>query len=196
VANAMNWYLTSCYLELFKKNATARFIVFGAGCYLLSGLVDLVLAAPSVDRLTGLTLAGMAAKNLAIHGFIGSVLLGAIYYILPRVMQSSWPNDGWIGVHYWMQASGVILIVIGLLLGGLVQGSKMADAAIPFVTISKSTAPFVGLSTMGVLLLLAGQAMLALNLLKLVRAHVEPIARSAYSEACGCGPAVKAGVKP
>jgi cytochrome c oxidase cbb3-type subunit 1 len=193
-SNAMNWYLTSCYLEVFKKNPIARFIVFGAACYLLSGLVDLALATPAVNHLTGLTLAGIGAKALALHGFIGSVLLGAIYYILPQVLQGQ-SNDRPIRLHFGLHAAGALLIFLGLGVGGLLQGAKLATSSTAFITIAKGTAPFVGLSTLGVLLLLAGQVVLAFEFSRLVRACLEPAARRLCAEVCGCGPSVKAEVK-
>ena len=186
VSNGLNWYLTSCYLDLFKKNATARFIVFGAACYLLVGLTELALAAPAVDRLTGLSLAGIGVKGLAIHGFIGSVLLGAIYHVLPRVLEIEWSSQKLIRIHFGLHATGVLLIFVGLLIGGLRQGMKLADPATAFITIAKGTAPFVGLSTLGILLLLAGQVLLAINLFKLLRIFVQPTLQTICAEYC-CG---------
>jgi cytochrome c oxidase cbb3-type subunit I len=195
VSNALNWYLTACYLDLFKKNPTARFIVFGAGCYVMVGLAELALATPAVDRLTGLTLAGMGVKGLAIHGFIGSVLIGAVYYILPRVLQGQWASEKLIRIHFGLHAAGVLLIFVGLMVGGLLQGMKLANPSTAFITIAKGTAPFVGLSTLGILLLLAGQVLLAINLFKLVRTFVQPTLQVICSEYLGCG-SVRAEVKP
>jgi len=195
LSNALNWYFTSCYLDLFKKSAAARFIVFGAGCYLLAGLAELVLAAPPIDRVTGLTLAGMGVKGLAIHGFIGSVLLGSIYYVLPRVLQGQWASEKLIRIHFGFHAAGVLLIFIGLLVGGVLQGMKLNNPSTAFISIAKGTAPFVGLSTSGILLLLVGQVFLAINLFKLVRVFVQPAVLTFCAEYCGCG-SVRAEVKP
>jgi cytochrome c oxidase cbb3-type subunit 1 len=192
--NALNWYCTSCYLEVFKKNAAARFIVFGAACYVVIGLAELALTTPAVDRITGLTLAGTAVKSLAVHGFIGSVLLGAIYYILPRVLQGQWASEKMIRVHFTLHASGVLLVFVGLLVGGLLQGTKLANPSKAFITIAKGTAPFVGLSTLGILLLLVGQVLLVINLFKLVRTFVQPTLQTICSEYCSGS--VRAGVKP
>jgi hypothetical protein len=76
------------------------------------------------------------------------------------------------------------------------QGFKLANPAIPILNVARSTIPFVGLSTLGVLSLLLGQGLLAVNLFKLVRQFVEPLARAACANVCGCGSATKAGVKP
>lgn len=195
VGNALNWGQTVCPMELFKKSAEARFISFGLFCYLLAGLMDLTLACPVFQRVLGLTLASIGAKALVIHGFVGSVLLGAMYYIIPRLVQVPWANEGFIRWHFGLQAAGALLIFGGLTVGGLLQGLKLANPATPFLVIAKGSAPFVGLSTLGVVLLLAGQVFLVLNFCKLLRAFFEPIVRGWCSEVCGCLPAGK-GVKP
>jgi cytochrome c oxidase cbb3-type subunit 1 len=195
VCNAMNWTRTLCPTQLFKKSAEARFISFGLACYLLAGVVDLALAFPKVQRVLGLTLAGSGAKALFIHGFVGSTLFGAIYYILPRLVQVNWASDRLIRFHFWLHAAGAILIFAGLLVGGVVQGTKLANPATAFLTIAKGSAPFVGLSTLGILLLLLGQVMMVINLSRLMRAYLEPLAREYCAEVCGCLPSRKAGVK-
>jgi cytochrome c oxidase cbb3-type subunit 1 len=194
-ANVWNWGSTECPMELFRKGGEARFIVLAAIAYAVAGLAEIALACPVIAERTGLTLAGAGVRGLFLHGFVGSALLGAIYYILPRVLQVRWPKENLVNVHFGLQAAGAILIFVGLGLGGVVQGGRLADAKVPFLTIAQGAAPFLGISTLGLLLLLAGQAVWILNLVQLVRGFIEPAARGLCAELCGCGTTAKAGVK-
>jgi cytochrome c oxidase cbb3-type subunit I len=196
LGNALNWYYTSSYRDLFKKMPEARFLLLGAVLYLLSGLVDLTLASPGIAVKSSLTLVGMGAKALVIHGFVSCVLLGSIYYILPRVLQVAWPAEGWIKTHFGLQAAGALLIFIGLTVGGMIQGAKLADPAVPFISIARGTAPFVGISTLGVLLLLMGQLVFVANLFRMLRTFVDPFYRSVCAEFCGRVSVTKSRVKP
>ncbi len=198
LSNAVNWAKTSCPMELFKKSPEARFISFGLVCYLLAGVAELTLACPAYQKTLGLTLAGQGARAIAIYGFIGSALLGAIYYILPRLVQVKWPSEGFIRTHFALHAAGALLAFAGLAVGGVLQGSKLADPATPFLVIAKGSAPFVGLATLGVFLMLVGHAIFAFNLVRLVKGFLEPLARSCCGELCGCGSMGKSkvGVKP
>lgn len=196
--NALNWTKTSCPTELFKKSPEARFISFSLVCYLVSGVAELTLACPAYQKTLGLTLAGQGARSMVAYGFVGSALLGALYYILPRIVQVKWPSEGFIRTHFALHAAGASLVFAGLVVGGILQGGKLADPATPFLTIAKGSAPFVGLATLGIFLMLVGHAIFAFNLGKLVKEFLEPMVRSCCGELCGCSPMgkAKAGVKP
>jgi hypothetical protein len=50
-----------------------------------------------------------------------------------------------------------------LIIGGVVQGLRLNDASVNFLNVVNLTKPFLGMSTLGVVLLLAGSVALALN---------------------------------
>jgi cytochrome c oxidase cbb3-type subunit 1 len=195
VANGLNWYWTKpCSREECRKNVALRFIFFGAGCYLLNGLLAAVYSVPTVSAVVQFTYATAARNYLVILGSAGMVLFGCLYYIVPRLAQVNWPNEKWIRGHFLLSAIGLSLLVVGLTLGGVIQGNRLANAEIPFLSIVRGTVPFVGLSTLGILLLLAGQCLFLVNLFKLLYACCEPICRTICAEYC-CGSVTKAGVK-
>jgi hypothetical protein len=59
----------------------------------------------------------------------------------------------------------------------------------------RGTVPFVGLSTLGVLLLLVGQVAFVANLAGLLRTFLAPICQTFCAECCGGVPVAKAEVK-
>ena len=168
---------------------------FGAFCYLLNGIMSVIGAVPQVASITNFTYAVVARNHLVLHGFVGMVLFGALYYIVPRLVQVNWPSEKWVRLHFFCSVAGVALIFIALTLGGVLQGFRLADANVPFISVVKGTIPFVGMSTLGILLLLIGQFFFVSNLVQLLRGFCEPMCRSFCAEYCGDAPVAKAGVK-
>jgi cytochrome c oxidase cbb3-type subunit 1 len=196
VANAMNWQLTCAgSRDAFKKSIELRFVLFGAVAYLIGGVATAVMARPEVSAVTNLTYATVGRNYLLILGFVGMVLFGALYYIVPRLIQANWACEVLPKVHFLGSSIGIAIVFLALTLGGINQGWKLADPTVPFVTIVKGTIPFVGMSTLGLFLVLAGQCAFALNLGISLRTFCEPFCRRFCSEFCACGPAASEGVK-
>lgn len=98
-------------------------------------------------------------------------------------MGFAWASPRLIRVHFWVATFGILLLAAPLAVGGLLEGFKMNEPALPFVTISRFTLHFLRVSTVGELLIALGNLLLLLNLvasaLRVVRA---PFA-AAYSSA-------------
>ena len=191
ISNVWNWHLTfsaacsSGNRDACKKDPVLRFILFGAFAYLVHGLVAALMSLPTVASVTNFTYAVVARNNLALHGFIGMVLFGCLYYIIPRLAQVNWPSESSIRVHFICSVIGVALLSLGLGAGGVLQGMKLANADVPFMDVVRGTVPFVGLSTMGVLLLLIGQLVFLTNYFKLLCALTGPMVRAVCAVCCG-----------
>lgn len=194
--NAWNWYATlrgNC--DAWKHSVLLRFILFGATCYLVAGAANAILACPDLAPKTNLTLLKVALQTLTLHGFVGAVLFGCTYYLLPRVAQVNWSSEKLINVHFLCTAIGVAAMVLGFGFAGISQAAKFAKAGVPFVEAVKS--PFIGLATVGLVVLIVGQCAFAVNLVKLLYGVCEPLCRSFCSTVCGRTPgAAKAEAKP
>ena len=201
ISNLWNWHLTcsaacgTSNRDAWKKDSVLRFILFGALAYIVHGVVAAIMSVPTVASVTNFTYAVVARNNLALHGFIGMVLFGCLYYIIPRLAQVNWPSESSIRVHFACSVAGVALLFLGLGAGGVLQGIKLAKSELPFMDVVRGTVPFVGLSTLGVLLLLIGQLAFLTNYFKLLRAFVEPMVRAVCAVCCGCGSTAKSGVR-
>jgi cbb3-type cytochrome oxidase subunit 1 len=111
-----------------------------------------------------------AVKSLAVHGFIGSVLLGAIYYILPRVLQGQWASEKMIRVHFNSSTRLEFLLVLCWVTGGRIAPGNEAGKPLEGVhSPSQRNGSVCRLSTLGILLLLVRAVLLVINLFKLVR---------------------------
>ena len=179
---ALNWYWTmdgNC--ELFKTNMTLRFVMTGGMFYLLSSLLGIALGLRTVSVVTHFTYVHTAQTQMALQGFFAMVAFGSIYSIVPRLVQAEWPSTKMIRLHYNLTAIGVGLIALSLTIGGIIQGVRMNNPTVAFVDVNKSTIPFVGVATLGWLLLLVGQIIFLRNFLLLMRGCVEPFRKSTFS---------------
>ena len=105
-----------------------------------------------------------AVAHLALFGFFAMTTFGAVYYVTPRLVQAEWPSAKMVQVHFWCSAAGITLYVISLAFGGVLQGLALNNASRPFLESVRSILPFVGMSTLGLLVLAAGQVALLANL--------------------------------
>jgi cbb3-type cytochrome oxidase subunit 1 len=82
---------------------------------------------------------------------------------VPRIAEFQWPALKHVRLHFTLYAVGVALLVLGLFGAGLLQGLRMNRGTADIVAVIKSTVPFVGISTLGLLLLLVAQALALRN---------------------------------
>jgi cytochrome c oxidase cbb3-type subunit 1 len=191
-ANAMNWNLTyASSREESHRSVELRFVLFGAVAYLVAGVVSAAMSLPSISNVTNLTYATAARNYLVLLGFVSMVLFAAIYYVTPRLFQVSWASESLRRAHFLASAIGIAITFVALMFGGISQGWKLANPNIPFLTIMKGTIPFVGVTTLGLTVLMLGQIAFALNLGRLLRVFCEPICKEFCAEVCGCLPTAK-----
>lgn len=176
IAVAMNWYLTAeGRVRVLKQSDTGRFIWFAAISYVVAASVQILLGLREVSEVTQFTYAEVARTQLLLHGFVAMALFGAVYYIVPRVTEIEWPALKAVRSHFMCYAVGVVLIFVGLGAGGVLQGFRMNQTTAEFVSVTRSTIPFVGVSTLGILLLLIGQIFLLRNFFTLCHRSTEQV---------------------
>lgn len=109
-----------------------------------------------------------ARMDLQIYGFFAMTCFGSIYYLVPIVAGINLcPKLA--KAHWWLAFAGLVLVVVPLAIGGMVEAGKLRDASVPFADVIKSTLPFLRITTIGELLLLAGHGVLLANLLGLLK---------------------------
>jgi len=138
------------------------FIRFGTASFLLSSLMFLAMGCPRFAAVTELTWFGPAQTQLQLYGFFAMTMFGAVYFLLPRVMGMEWPLPKVARLQFWLSLMGVALFVIPLAIGGVVQGIKLTHG-VAFPEVTKATLVFFRVSTTGLLLLLLGNLLFALN---------------------------------
>jgi cytochrome c oxidase cbb3-type subunit 1 len=140
------------------------FVKFGTLSFVLSGFLYLGGLFPCGSRLVEFTWYGAGVTQWQLLGFMGMILLGAIYYILPRVMERELPFGQLAKFNFFLFLFGLALWVVPLLLGGVAQGLKLQAAGLPFADASGAALIWLRAGSLGQLLLLLGSLCLLLNL--------------------------------
>jgi len=181
LAIGLNWRATFSGANP-RKSVELGLIKFAAGAFILSILAGVLTALPAVRNFVAYTHLGYALAYLGTFGVGAAAFLGATHHILPRLLgEADWPSVRLSKWHYLGTTVGTALIVGGFAIAGLMQGTALADASVPFITSVKRTSPGVGIAILGFLFFSAGQVMLLLNISTLFW-------RCCASCCCGSGP--------
>ncbi|HTV75995.1 MAG TPA: cbb3-type cytochrome c oxidase subunit I [Candidatus Baltobacteraceae bacterium] len=164
IAIAMIFVKTVCGACGNCKSGPFCYIKLGTAAFLLSALMLIAAACPRISHVTEFTWFGPAQTQLQIFGFFAIVICGAIYELLPRVMGFELPFQKFVRVQRWFFILGIILLAGSLAVGGIIQGRAALDPKNSSGDILQSSLPFLRISTTGLLLLLIGGLLFALNI--------------------------------
>ena len=91
-------------MHLALHSPTLRFMMFGGFMYMLSSLQGSFEALRAVNQVTHFTHFTVAHAHLGAYGFVTMVLFGAIYFMMPRLLQREWPFPRLISLQFWLAA--------------------------------------------------------------------------------------------
>jgi cytochrome c oxidase cbb3-type subunit 1 len=136
-------------MHMARYSPTLRFMMFGGLMYLASSLQGSLEALRSVNRVVHFTHHTVGHAHLGAYGFVSMVLFGAIYFMMPRVLNWEWPYPKLIALQFWLAAIGIAIYFTGLSIGGYLQGEAMLDAKRPFMESVTLMAPYLVSRTVG-----------------------------------------------
>jgi cytochrome c oxidase cbb3-type subunit I len=161
-----------------RWSPTLRFTVFGAVCYTLTSFQGTSMAIRSWNQITHFTHYTIGHSHLGMYGFFTMVMFGAMYYIVPRLVEWEWPSANMIRWHFWLCAVGICFMFSSLSVAGLVQGFALNDPSIPFLASTNYTKAFLWMRSVAGLMMTAGHvvfaASFALILLRAGQRHERP----------------------
>ncbi len=111
--------------------------------YMASSLQGSMEALRSVNAVAHFTHYTVGHAHLGAYGFVSMVLFGAIYFMMPRVLNWEWPFPKLITVHFWLSAIGIAIYFTSLTIGGWLQGLAMLDPARAFMESVTLTLPYL-----------------------------------------------------
>jgi cytochrome c oxidase cbb3-type subunit I len=149
--------------ETRSKGGPFGYIRFGMTAFILSSLMLMASSCPQFSRVTEFTWFGPAQMQLQILGFFTMMICGAIYELLPRIMNFELPYPKFVRLQYWLFGLGIVLWVGSLAVGGVEQGIKLNNSSIAFADTTATALIFLRLGTLGLLLLLVGSLLFAAN---------------------------------
>jgi cytochrome c oxidase cbb3-type subunit 1 len=182
VAVGYNWYKTVVGFRFSRPdagNVVLRYILFGALAYFVSSAGVILLGFYSVSAITQFSFVPQALVYFVIFGFFGMTALGAMYYIIPRATGIAWPSAKLVRWHYNCTAAGIVILFFSLLIGGLIQGYRLNQTTTDILTVTRGAIPFIGMATLGFLLLLLGQFAFLKNLFTLMHRQASPVRAAA-----------------
>jgi cytochrome c oxidase cbb3-type subunit 1 len=118
---------------------------------------------------------------LQLYGFFAMTMFGAIYHLLPRVVGFEWPFPKFARLQFWVSMPGVVLFIVPLMMGGVVQGMKLNDPNIAFLDATRATLVFFRFSTTGLLLILLGNLLFALNIFAMTFVWEKSLLKKAFA---------------
>ncbi len=172
---AINHHLTvSGRWEQVAASPVLRFVVFGTISYTLASLIGFAMSLRSVSEVSQFTLMLQGQTHHMIYAFFTMTMFGAIYYMMPRLLNCPWPSAKLIQCHFWCSAAGITLMLVALYAGGWIQGSQMNMATLDnygnpvhldFLQIAQNTMPWLHARTVSIFLLAVGHLALAAHIL-------------------------------
>ncbi len=182
IAVAVNHHLTMRgHFAALRRSPTLRFVVLGAMAYTLTSAEGSLQALRTVNQTTHFTHFTVAHAHFGAYFFASFVLFGASYFLLPRLLGREWPRPAWIDAHFWLALAGIVVYVVGLSIGGWLQGRAMLDAAVPFERSVTLTLPYLWSRTAGGTLMTLSHLVYGAHMVALLLSR--PPARSALREA-------------
>ena len=171
IAFSVNHGLTmKNHWRALKNSPTLRFAVVGAVGYVGSSIEGCFEALRSVSTVMHFTHATVAHAHFGLYTFFSFVMFAGIYFALPRVLEREWPYPRLIVWHFWLAFVGMLIYVIGLSIGGVLQGMAMIDEKRPFTESMLLTIPYLqarsiggGMMVLSHLIFVAHAVMLAFN---------------------------------
>ncbi len=129
------------------------------------GLGGQIEAPPfSQDNFVQFTLLTPALAQLALYGFLGMTLFGAIYHIVPQLMGDELPSAAWKELHWKASVAGIALTVVPLVLGGIYQGGQWNESLRDFAATTGLPINMLRAGILGHLALLLGATAFLANL--------------------------------
>ncbi|MEN9438233.1 MAG: hypothetical protein RIR09_2888 [Pseudomonadota bacterium] len=136
-------------MHLARQSPTLRFMMFGGFMYMLSSVQGSLEALRSVNQVAHFTHFTVAHAHLGAYAFVTMVLFGAIYFMMPRVLNWEWPYPRLITLQFWLAVVGISIYFVGLSIGGWLQGLAMLDASRPFMESVTLTIPYLQWRSVG-----------------------------------------------
>jgi cytochrome c oxidase cbb3-type subunit 1 len=169
VAVAINHHvLVAQNFWAFRESLPLRFVSFGALMYTLASLQGALMALRSFNTVTHFTHYTVGHAHLGAYAFVGLVLFGAMYYMLPRLLGRRWPYPALIGLHFWLVAIGFGIYFVALTAGGVLQGFAMVDPARDFLVSMELTVPWLQGRSIGGAMMTLGHLVFGLHLAALL----------------------------
>lgn len=163
--------LLSTLMPHFSKAANSPSLRFVMTGLLFLGLYVLAQAAMMFRGLNELTQFTFYIKGLDMMGLYGGVSMiffGAIYFLLPKLLERQWLSTSMMKTHYWGATAGMLVISVSMMVAGVAEGSLLANPDPSFSDALRIVQPWLQARSYGFILLLIGHVAFVINFHRLL----------------------------
>ncbi len=142
------------------------FLVLAAILFVVTGLSEEILSIRGANDMLRFTMFRECNQLLWVYGFFSFVVFGAIYYIVPRLLDFGWRSSLFVRIHYYLSVYGILLVIAMLGFGGFMQGTVLEnpDPAVTILTAADTSISFYIAATMCISLIAIGNGVFAIHL--------------------------------
>jgi cbb3-type cytochrome c oxidase subunit I len=140
-----------------------RFVVTGWAAYILVSYQGSHQALRAINLLTHFTQYVPGHAHLSLMFFAASTIMGAAYYVIPRICKCELFSRGLANVQYSLYVIGFIFFFGGFLLTGLVQGTSWVHQGLPVWSVLPGLRPYMALRAAGGILVVTSFILFTYN---------------------------------
>ncbi len=162
-------FMTNIWLTMrgnwnrFVTSIPLRFVITGFAAYVLVSYQGSHQALRSINLLTHFTQYVPGHAHLSLLFFSASTIMGAIYYVIPRMLNIRIFSRTLANVQYGMYVIGFTFFFAGFLLVGSTQGAGWVHEGLPVWTVLPGLQPYMALRAAGGSVLWASFLVFAFN---------------------------------
>jgi cytochrome c oxidase cbb3-type subunit 1/cytochrome c oxidase cbb3-type subunit I/II len=154
------WLTMRGRLGYIHSDIGGKFVFAGLVWYILTCLQGPLQSLPVIQRVTHLNNWVIAHAHMGVLGFSGTIALGGIYFILPRITGRPLYNGRLADIQYWLVLLGMAGFFGVLTAAGLIQGNSWLNGETVY-RVLPAIHPYMVLRT-GIGVLLLGGAVIGL----------------------------------
>uniref|UniRef100_A0A7C2NU93 Cytochrome oxidase n=1 Tax=Schlesneria paludicola TaxID=360056 RepID=A0A7C2NU93_9PLAN len=147
------------------RNLPLRYFYTGILFYFLTCLQCALQTTLTFQALIHFTDWVVGHAHMVMFGVFSLWQLGAMTYLIPRILKTEWYSAEWCEWHYWASAGGLLVMAGDLILGGLFQGWSWA-ALQPWESSVQVSIPFWSVRIVAGLVMFAAQLLFVWNFYK------------------------------
>jgi cytochrome c oxidase cbb3-type subunit 1 len=164
---ALNVRGTMCGYQSAVPNPILNLIRFGAFSFILAQTMNIIAVIRPLNEILAFTYFTSTQTHWLLLGFFASVMFGAIYYIVPLILNVEPFAAKKVRVQAIALIVGVMIYGVALSAGGIFQGINLNNPNLTFADVVKGTFPFLYTSTIGSLFIVVAGIIFLFNLLSL-----------------------------
>ena len=133
----------------FVSSVPLRFVITGWAAYILVSYQGSHQALKGINELTHFTQYVPGHAHLSLLFFAASVIMGAAYYVIPRIADRQIYSRRLANIQYAVYFVGFTFFFGGFLLTGLVQGTSWVHQGLPIWSVLPGLRPYMALRASG-----------------------------------------------